>query len=112
MRDFLQAVQADIHIPWRCAICYLPFRRTEHFLEDGIKNTQAASKKNALAQKKKGTGLFAVKTLSADLAAICGKFCQSLLRHRSFVRFGRGYTIRTQGILQRKKHLPECRNVI
>ena len=34
---------------------------------------QAAGKKAAAAQKKKGTGLFAVKTLSADLAAICGK---------------------------------------
>merc|ERR1711975_95674 len=33
----------------------------------------AAGKKNAAAQKKKGVGLFAVKTLSADLAAICGK---------------------------------------
>merc|ERR1711935_528104 len=29
-------------------------------------------KKNALAQKKKGTGIFAPKTLSADLSAICG----------------------------------------
>ena len=34
---------------------------------------QAAGKKTAAAQKKKGVGLFAVKTLSADLAAICGK---------------------------------------
>ena len=34
---------------------------------------QAAGKKIAAAQKKKGVGLFAVKTLSADLAAICGK---------------------------------------
>ena len=34
---------------------------------------QAAGKQKAAAQKKKGTGLFAVKTLSADLAAICGK---------------------------------------
>ena len=34
---------------------------------------QAAGKKNAAAMKKKGIGLFAVKTLSADLAAICGK---------------------------------------
>merc|ERR1712196_4759 len=33
----------------------------------------AAGKKLAAAQKKKGVGLFAVKTLSADLAAICGK---------------------------------------
>merc|ERR1711959_858272 len=32
-----------------------------------------AGKKLAAAQKKKGVGLFAVKTLSADLAAICGK---------------------------------------
>ena len=34
---------------------------------------QAAGKKLAAAQKKKGIGLFATKTLSADLAAICGK---------------------------------------
>ena len=33
----------------------------------------AAGKKVAAAQKKKGVGLFATKTLSADLAAICGK---------------------------------------
>merc|ERR1711869_148143 len=33
----------------------------------------AAGKKLAAAQKKKGVGLFAVKTLSAALAAICGK---------------------------------------
>merc|ERR1740130_981802 len=33
----------------------------------------AAAKKNAAAQKKKGTGLFKVMTLSADLAAVCGK---------------------------------------
>merc|ERR1711881_612766 len=33
----------------------------------------AAGKKIAAAQKKKGVGLFATKTLSADLAAICGK---------------------------------------
>merc|ERR1712225_214495 len=33
----------------------------------------AAGKKLAAAQKKKGIGLFATKTLSADLAAICGK---------------------------------------
>merc|ERR1712093_429668 len=32
----------------------------------------AAGKKAAAAQKKAGKGLFAVKTLSADLAAICG----------------------------------------
>merc|ERR1712028_302315 len=37
------------------------------------KKKKKAPKKNALAQKKKGIGLFAVKTLSADLAAICGK---------------------------------------
>merc|ERR1712216_445737 len=30
-------------------------------------------KKKAADQKKKGIGLFATKTLSADLAAICGK---------------------------------------
>ena len=35
--------------------------------------SQAAGKKAAAAQKKAGKGLFAVKTLSADLAAICGK---------------------------------------
>merc|ERR550537_1689684 len=35
--------------------------------------SKAAGKKIAAAQKKKGVGLFAVKTLSADLAAICGK---------------------------------------
>merc|ERR1711865_401000 len=34
---------------------------------------KAAGAKIAAAQKKKGIGLFAVKTLSADLAAICGK---------------------------------------
>ena len=34
--------------------------------------SQAAGKKAAAAQKKAGKGLFAVKTLSADLAAICG----------------------------------------
>ena len=33
----------------------------------------AAGKKIAAAQKKKGIGLFATKTLSADLAAVCGK---------------------------------------
>ena len=33
----------------------------------------AAGKKIAAAQKKKGVGLFATKTLSADLAAVCGK---------------------------------------
>merc|ERR1739847_13028 len=37
------------------------------------KASKAAGKKIAAAQKKKGIGLFAVKTLSADLAAICGK---------------------------------------
>merc|ERR1712124_164549 len=37
------------------------------------KASKAAGKKTAAAQKKKGVGLFAVKTLSADLAAICGK---------------------------------------
>merc|ERR1712164_168616 len=37
------------------------------------KASKAAGKKIAAAQKKKGVGLFAVKTLSADLAAICGK---------------------------------------
>merc|ERR1711861_124886 len=33
----------------------------------------AAGKKSAAAMKKKGVGLFATKTLSADLAAVCGK---------------------------------------
>merc|ERR1712224_535158 len=37
------------------------------------KASKSAGKKTAPAQKKKGVGLFAVKTLSADLAAICGK---------------------------------------
>merc|ERR1712025_537896 len=37
------------------------------------KASKAAGKKIAAAQKKKGIGLFATKTLSADLAAICGK---------------------------------------
>merc|ERR1712205_235913 len=36
------------------------------------KASKAAGKKNAAAMKK-GIGLFATKTLSADLAAICGK---------------------------------------
>ena len=34
---------------------------------------QAAGKARAAAMKKAGKGIFAVKTLSADLAAICGK---------------------------------------
>merc|ERR1712070_1089350 len=33
----------------------------------------AARKKLALSMKKKGVGLFKVKTLSSDLAAVCGK---------------------------------------
>merc|ERR1712100_648766 len=37
------------------------------------KAKSASSKKVALAMKKKGVGLFATKTLSADHAAICGK---------------------------------------
>merc|ERR1739848_151963 len=37
------------------------------------KASKAAGKKIAAAMKKKGIGLFATKTLSADLAAICGK---------------------------------------
>merc|ERR1712017_52076 len=37
------------------------------------KASKAAGKKVAAAMKKKGIGLFATKTLSADLAAICGK---------------------------------------
>ena len=39
----------------------------------------AAGKKTAAAQKKKGVGLFATKTLSADLAAVCGKTKMSRL---------------------------------
>ena len=34
---------------------------------------QAAGKARAAAMKKAGKGIFAVKSLSADLAAICGK---------------------------------------
>merc|ERR1712146_450789 len=34
---------------------------------------KATGKKNAMAQKKAGKGLFAPKKLSEDLAAICGK---------------------------------------
>ena len=34
---------------------------------------KATGKKNAALMKKKGLGIFAPKTLSADLAAICGK---------------------------------------
>merc|ERR1711988_127201 len=37
------------------------------------KAMKASGKKSAAMMKKKGIGLFAVKTLSADLAAICGK---------------------------------------
>merc|ERR1719158_1026119 len=33
---------------------------------------KAASKRNAMAMKKKGVGIFAPKSLSAELAAICG----------------------------------------
>merc|ERR1711964_508200 len=33
---------------------------------------KAAGKRNALAMKKKGVGIFAPKSLSAELAAICG----------------------------------------
>merc|ERR1719321_1744295 len=33
---------------------------------------KANGKKQALAQKKKGVGIFAPKTLSTDLSAICG----------------------------------------
>merc|ERR1711918_323274 len=39
----------------------------------GKKASKAAGKKNALAMKKKGVGIFAPKTLSPALAAICGK---------------------------------------
>merc|ERR1711918_77381 len=35
-------------------------------------NMSAAGKKKALAMKKKGVGIFAPKTLSKELAAICG----------------------------------------
>ena len=38
-----------------------------------MNTAQAAGKKSAAMMKKKGIGLFATKTLSADLAAICGK---------------------------------------
>merc|ERR1712025_1241014 len=38
----------------------------------GKKAMKAAGKKNAAAMKKKGKGLFAPKSLSAELAAICG----------------------------------------
>merc|ERR1712100_831178 len=38
----------------------------------GKKAQSATGKKNALAMKKAGKGIFAPKTLSADLAAICG----------------------------------------
>merc|ERR1712093_815742 len=37
------------------------------------KEQSAASAKNALAMKKAGKGIFAPKTLSAELAAVCGK---------------------------------------
>merc|ERR1712196_380276 len=37
------------------------------------KAMKASGKKTAAMMKKKGIGLFATKTLSADLAAICGK---------------------------------------
>merc|ERR1719265_2292287 len=37
------------------------------------KAASAASAKNALAMKKAGKGIFAPKTLSKDMAAICGK---------------------------------------
>merc|ERR1712072_1447120 len=37
------------------------------------KAASAASAKNALAMKKAGKGIFAPKTLSAELAAVCGK---------------------------------------
>merc|ERR1712224_1039226 len=36
------------------------------------RNRQAASKKSVLLLKKAGKGLFAPKTLSAEMAAICG----------------------------------------
>merc|ERR1712097_166196 len=38
----------------------------------GKKAQSATGKKNALAMKKKGVGIFAPKTLSPALAAICG----------------------------------------
>merc|ERR1712185_495301 len=39
----------------------------------GKASMKATGKKNAALMKKKGLGIFAPKTLSADLAAICGK---------------------------------------
>merc|ERR1712094_8360 len=38
----------------------------------GKKARSASAKKNAAAMKKKGMGIFAPKTLSADMAVICG----------------------------------------
>merc|ERR1711935_33338 len=38
----------------------------------GMTAKKANGKKNALAMKKKGVGIFAPKTLSAELSAICG----------------------------------------
>merc|ERR1711918_153681 len=38
----------------------------------GKTNQKANGKKMAIAMKKKGVGLFAPKTLSAELAAVCG----------------------------------------
>merc|ERR1712185_169485 len=38
----------------------------------GKASMKATGKKNAALMKKKGLGIFAPKTLSADLAAICG----------------------------------------
>merc|ERR1711881_681221 len=47
-------------------------KRTAEKKRQGKKNMSAASKKKAAAMKKAGKGLFAPKTLSPALAAICG----------------------------------------
>merc|ERR1712046_318871 len=46
-------------------------KRPKHGMKS--KKMKAAGKAAALALKKKGVGLFKVKTLSANLAAVCGK---------------------------------------
>merc|ERR1712046_207156 len=46
-------------------------KRPKHGMKS--KKMKAAGKASALKLKKKGVGLFKVKTLSADLAAVCGK---------------------------------------
>merc|ERR1719163_1031445 len=52
----------------------------------GKKAMKAAGKKNALAMKKKGVGIFAPKTLSPALAAICG--AKSLARTEVIKKIG------------------------